>query len=879
MNVVPLSEATNVKYFGGKAANLAKMLQAGLPVPDGFVIPATTYQKFNQKMPKELEDELQKAFDELGAKRVAVRSSALAEDSTKASWAGQLETVLNVTRETLVEAVEYCWASMQSRRAQTYAKENKITTKQQAVAVLVQTMVDSDISGVLFTANPITNNKKETVIEAIYGLGELLVQGIVTPESYTIDSKTGKVITHAEHRQTTKLVFQNGTNTEVKVKQPGPILAKQQLQDLLKQSKRIEQNFKAPQDIEFAFEGEKLYIVQSRPITTLKKSVELPDFFHNVVKTIARPGSLQRDEIVRYTANKVQPVEVVTIPLEGTNRAYYLEAENAKKLLQKCIQATNSIDKLHGHLKDYETVEQRSEHFKELVASNARDYQAIFKNYFVFLDVLSPFLYVGVAVDKIIYPKFKTIVDTKYPKASEEILEIVATPQGLHDYQKQRLAICELVPKYKKDPAGCAEKISEIVKNYEHVNEYTFVEPLTTKKDIVNELETLTLLEAKAEAHDILGAVEANQNYHRRLAELLDDEDLVAQALLIKEYALLRTDRIDRLKFVQVQLRHTFKQLAQDFKQKDGKPWALKHVANLLTKEINDYIKEGQLPTFVAAVERIDQRYLYYYTDNQPIVEVDPKIVAEAKSIIVKSDNAQSGSLISPGTTAHKGIASGRVVKINSLDDLKRVRLGDIMVARVTMPDYTAVMKRAAGFITAEGGITSHAAIVARELSKPCIVGSDTCMEVLKDGDFISLDSTNQIVQYTDQHNFDLGKPSELFYWGPSRAKPLYMSDFMAAIEKFFVDLTHTESLPTPPKTMALFYNGKVVWLINALAFNNFTQALFMAYKKRDKLKEDKSNWLKITNTPSKLPQAWGHTLFAEFSLYGAESVLAEKLK
>ena len=248
---------------------MAKMLQGGMPVPQGFAISSDVYKEFSPKVPESLQKELLNAFDALGAERVAVRSSAVAEDSADASWAGQLETVLNVTRGGLVDAVEYCWRSIASNRAQSYAKEHNASKANQAVAVVVQAMVDSDISGVMFTANPVTNNKEEMVIEVIYGLGELLVQGVQTPESYVIDGKTGKVIDFSEHHQTKKLVYQNGKNQEVPIDKTGRILDERQINHLVQQAKAIEHYYGQPQDIEFAFSKGKLYIVQSRPITTL----------------------------------------------------------------------------------------------------------------------------------------------------------------------------------------------------------------------------------------------------------------------------------------------------------------------------------------------------------------------------------------------------------------------------------------------------------------------------------------------------------------------------------------------------------------------------------------------------------------------------------
>ena len=155
--ILPLEKVSygQIELVGGKAASLGEMIKVKLPVPPGFVITTEAYKlgKLDQ-----IKDDILQAFDNLGHHRVAVRSSAVAEDSSEASWAGQLDTVLNVTRDELAEAVELCWRSMHSKRAQSYAKDHNIAKSQQLVAVVVQAMVESDVSWVVFTLNPISND-------------------------------------------------------------------------------------------------------------------------------------------------------------------------------------------------------------------------------------------------------------------------------------------------------------------------------------------------------------------------------------------------------------------------------------------------------------------------------------------------------------------------------------------------------------------------------------------------------------------------------------------------------------------------------------------------------------------------------------------------
>src|SRR3990167_8112157 len=137
----------SVSLVGGKGASLGEMTNADIPVPPGFVISTEGFQK-------DIEKEALEAFGELNAEKVAVRSSAIAEDSVGASWAGQLETYLNVSKENLIEAIRKCWESIHSERASFYATQKNINEDELAVGVVVQKMVVSEVSGIMFTINP-----------------------------------------------------------------------------------------------------------------------------------------------------------------------------------------------------------------------------------------------------------------------------------------------------------------------------------------------------------------------------------------------------------------------------------------------------------------------------------------------------------------------------------------------------------------------------------------------------------------------------------------------------------------------------------------------------------------------------------------------------
>lgn len=295
---------------GGKGASLGEMTQAGIPVPDGFVILASAFDRFleetdigveieallhklnlkninsidrisneirdlilDAEFPKDIAKEVQKKISKLRAKYVAVRSSATAEDSSVASWAGELESYLNTTEQNLLENIKRCWASLFTPRAIFYRFEKKLNKIKISVAVVIQKMIQSEISGICFTVHPITKDYDQMVIEAGYGLGEIIVGGKITPDTYVVRKKNRIILDKNIGQQKTMLLKNKGGNIEKRVpksKQEKQKLSDMQILKLAKICQKIEKHYKTPQDIEWALNKGRFYILQSRPITTLK---------------------------------------------------------------------------------------------------------------------------------------------------------------------------------------------------------------------------------------------------------------------------------------------------------------------------------------------------------------------------------------------------------------------------------------------------------------------------------------------------------------------------------------------------------------------------------------------------------------------------------
>ena len=316
MSIVPFDAepATATAIAGGKGASLARMACAGLPVPAGFVAGAAAFQAFldshggnrvveeltagldvhdapaldavarrlqalivGQPLPAEIQDGIAQAYRRLAAgseAAVAVRSSAVSEDGSAASFAGQQETFLNVRGDAAVaRAVQACWASFFAPRALFY-RAQKGQLADTRMAVVIQEMVCADKSGVLFTHDPIRKRQDRMVIEAVFGLGEGAVSGEITPDHYVVDRATLAVVDEFVSVQTSAIVYdaeRGGTrHVELSEDEGGArVLSDGQLRDLAGLGLRVESFFGSPQDIEWAFRGDALLLLQSRPITTL----------------------------------------------------------------------------------------------------------------------------------------------------------------------------------------------------------------------------------------------------------------------------------------------------------------------------------------------------------------------------------------------------------------------------------------------------------------------------------------------------------------------------------------------------------------------------------------------------------------------------------
>lgn len=264
-----------VALVGGKAANLSQLTDVHL-VPPGFALTAVPS---SVGLTDELAEEVRRAYRGLGERsglrdpRVAVRSSAIDEDGAGASFAGQHDTYLNISGEdAVVDAVVRCVGSARSPEALAYREQQGLTTEDAQMAVLVQQLVESDVSAVIFSVNPITQDRDEVLINSSWGLGESVVSGTVTPDTYVVRKSDYSVISRAVSSKEQMTVMTEDGTEEVPIppeQRDEPSLTTSQAIEMARLATELEAVMGWPADIECAVAHDELYLLQCRPITTL----------------------------------------------------------------------------------------------------------------------------------------------------------------------------------------------------------------------------------------------------------------------------------------------------------------------------------------------------------------------------------------------------------------------------------------------------------------------------------------------------------------------------------------------------------------------------------------------------------------------------------
>lgn len=772
---------------GGKGASLGEMTQAGIPVPPGFVILAGAFERFleeadlNQEldailatvkhdqihtvehasekinglilaadMPKDIAQEIQTEFKKLDAQYVAVRSSATAEDGAAAAWAGQLDTFLNTTEGHLLENVQRCWASLFTPRAIFYRFEKGMHGQGISVAVVVQKMVQSEVSGIAFSVHPVTEDHNQLIIEAGFGLGEAIVSGQVTPDSYVVEKEPRRIIDTNISTQTRGLYRGGKEGNEWKdipePKASSQVLSSEQVLELSELILKIEKHYGFPCDIEWAFEKGKFYITQSRPITTLsdiespKKLNPDPNKDWLVLNSGAVPyiigySMVQWTTGAHGTYPEYAPMSQCGLRFmkAGSEAQFLVDRTEYETSFKKLIESPAVLECIYA---DFENGEKQFLAFERAASQDPSYLEAHFSE---FLKAYDAMYIPGIIVDgALVYGEvFCEEMKRKYPGKEQEI-QILVTPHGesfLGRYRKALLVVASHGKPTAADGDALQKSFHWIHNNYKKVTPI----PVDTFLREVEEIAADQSINIEEE----LRAADAEIARHRDQCESIKKSTPFSAADYEKLWWIGQIAWwVDRRKEYNIKANYYLGQHLTTISTQHGLSYD--DAAFLLPWELDMVVAGDRKITEFPLEERKNGGIYFHDITGVGKFMVGADAIRFWNALLRKTTN-DSHEL--RGSVAYKGIVQGKVRIIMDAHAGIPFDEGDILVTGMTRPEFVPLMKKARGIVTDEGGVTSHAAIMSRELKKPCIIGTKIATQVLKDGDMVEVDAEQGVVR------------------------------------------------------------------------------------------------------------------------------------
>ncbi|NTV40958.1 MAG: hypothetical protein HGA61_01665, partial [Candidatus Moranbacteria bacterium] len=484
------------------------MLNSGIPVPDGFVVLSTTFDEFlhntdltqeieailnnvehetvssvdkasqkiqqlikHAQMPAEIATEIQTQFKKLNSQFVAVRSSATAEDGAENAWAGQLDSFLNTTENDLLEKVQHCWASLFTPRAIFYRFEKGLNNQKISVAVVVQKMVNSEKSGIAFSVHPVTEDPNQLIIEAGFGLGEAIVSGQITPDSYVVTKNPKEIIDINVSNQDGAIYRKEGGGNEwrdIPDKAETQVLNEKEILELSDIILNIENHYGFPCDIEWAYEQGKFYVVQSRPITTLSSdggmdNREKEQQIEGIIEGFSQTKwhyIHKRKRSPLYTSLLWEGVHLKTktkIPFDySVEKVLYLDTQLAidDKSWEALRKRVNDFTK-KNHNSLAELLRQNyviNEEIEEFARSTGQEnfslenLKKLWSKYRLLSQEFGAYTILPLFVESDLEKELKDAVENKYsnPSEAEKIYRILTTPVKAGTVQEEELNLLKL---------------------------------------------------------------------------------------------------------------------------------------------------------------------------------------------------------------------------------------------------------------------------------------------------------------------------------------------------------------------------------------------------------------------------------------------------
>ncbi len=796
-------DKTKSDIAGGKGASLGEMLNAGIPVPDGFVVLSTTFEDFlhkadliqeidailesidhkavhsidqasekiqelikHAKIPSEIASEIEDQFKILDSEFVAVRSSATAEDGADHAWAGQLDSFLNTTKETLLEKVQHCWASLFTPRAIFYRFEKGLNTTKISVAVVVQKMVNSEKSGIAFSVHPITEDRNQIIIEAGFGLGEAIVSGSVTPDSYVVEKEPRKIIDINVSNQTRALYrkFGGGNEWQELGEEGGTqVFSESEILELANIIITIENHYGFPCDIEWAFDNGKFYITQSRPITTLSEKT-----FEKHEKLLAQKfiDDLSGEKSIpplnnyslfifgsgyntsKYFKNVFQKevnYTLLNVHYDGNTQTFlseYAWKQYASEVFENYLKDTSYIKMIEENFyKNFPTIDDlyKKYTYKFITNQSEENILPTIEQSFNLFWTTNAWSHFSIYFDIDLCYGITQKINPDIKKLDIEAIWHNATDMVAESFDKAQKR--DILNYLKNNPAINIDELAEYCQyfftSYKNVPTLAKVKEEITKiySNFIEKPETAT-----QELEEMDTELKRKQNqFDSWRNELSDIQKKVADFCQIV------------MKVRDQRKNHFAKGIVVAWRIAE-KVFTEAKVEKNLIENILPFEELMRGSKFVSSISAdLDKRnngyvvYVPYDGEKQVSYEKIKENYDLLNAYFIGDHQKQSEEI--KGQIGNKGLVQGYVKIVRSVNEFDKFKDDEILVTGMTRPEFVSLMRIAKAIITDEGGITCHAAIVSRELNKPCVIGTKFATKILKDGDFVEVDANNGIVK------------------------------------------------------------------------------------------------------------------------------------
>jgi phosphoenolpyruvate synthase/pyruvate phosphate dikinase len=817
--------AKQVAESGGKGASLARMTQAGFAVPPGFVIRARAYRDFTAHcpslaahiaglplndagllavksrevreqlvaiaLPGPLPQELRKALENYTAGQAfSVRSSSTLEDLALAAFAGQHETFLNcVGVEKILDCIKACYLSLWSERAIAYRQQQKFDHLQSAMAVVVQTMVPCDAAGVAFSINPVNGDLKQVLINANYGLGESVVSGEGQVDQFAVEKISGKLVEAHVGLKTRKVICRSDGTEEVPLspeESAQSCLSDPQVQAVARLAQSAEDHYQFPQDIEWGFAGGRLFLLQSRPITTIPphwtrdESAErfpfaitpltwdfVDDGFHrslsfslhlmgfppfngkwfgmhgnyiygnqNAVDLYLKRAPLKLDSVAQLDALLPKVAEafrwVLDLPV-------YWSRDLDDYLIR--IGEFQSFPLEDQDLRGvwryvHEVQELGAQYFRPNIAISIT--QALLHRLLLQLLVLT----VGKQDATRLHDGLLAFCETKTGIINGELYDLSRVVSGHPDLARLLAAqdsrtICEkkLLASYPE----FALPFEKFLRDHGHREvEFDAYQPTWVEVPWVV-LDHIRLILQSGTSQN---PPEKERELRRRMQQAeLELFGRVPQNLQFFFHEVIRLARaytsLDDLEHYQTtRLTLPFRKGARELGRRLYVRGVIQDPMDVFfahVKDLDEAVAADSDELLRSMATKIrDEKQRYLRARQQP-----PEWVLGASTAEPVAGRTLSGLPGSPGK------ADGAVFLVHGMDDFLKFPKGSVLVARTTNPTWTPLFYSAVAVVTESGGPLSHGAVTAREMQIPAVMSVRNCMSVLKNGDRVHVDGSN----------------------------------------------------------------------------------------------------------------------------------------